>query len=93
MLARSRSDRGAMTVLIVAHRLSTVRNADKIFLIEEGQVVEEGHHNQLIENVGGAYSALVRRQMEAQQKLEEGDEQLATKPKGAAESSSLIAGY
>jgi len=74
MLERSKVDQGhSMTVLVVAHRLSTVRNADKIFVIEDGRLVEEGQHAQLLENPDGAYSALVRRQM-AQQKLDDGKE-------------------
>lgn len=60
----------AMTVIIVAHRLSTVRSADRIFVIREGQVVEEGSHDDLIDNPNGAYSALIKRQMQAQQSLE-----------------------
>lgn len=74
MLERGRDENGfgAMTVLIIAHRLSTVRNADKIFVVQEGQVVEAGSHQELTENVDGHYSALIRRQMESQQKLEDG---------------------
>lgn len=60
-----------MTVLIVAHRLSTVRNADVIFVVQDGVVIEQGSHEDLIENPKGAYSTLIRRQMKAQQKLEE----------------------
>ena len=43
MLARGRAEQGAasMTVMIAAHRLSTVCNADKLFVIQEGQVVKE----------------------------------------------------
>jgi ABC-type multidrug transport system fused ATPase/permease subunit len=74
MLARGRqtngSGGGAMTVLIVAHRLSTVRNADKIIVIREGQVVETGTHNDLVEREDGFYSNLIKRQMETQSQLE-----------------------
>jgi ATP-binding cassette subfamily B (MDR/TAP) protein 9 len=72
MLERGRETEGGMTVLIVAHRLSTVRNADVIFVVKDGCVVEKGKHDDLILDPNGAYSSLIRRQMKAQQKLEEG---------------------
>lgn len=51
------------TVIIVAHRLSTVKNADKIVVLDKGKVIEEGTHNQLIRN-RGSYYELVRNQLE-----------------------------
>jgi len=62
-----------MTVLIVAHRLSTVRNADLIYVVQDGHVVEQGNHDELIQKPKGAYSTLISRQMRAQQKLENAD--------------------
>ncbi len=47
------------TTLVIAHRLSTVINADRIFVIEKGQVQEFGRHNELLAE-GGLYSALHR---------------------------------
>ncbi len=47
------------TTIAIAHRLSTVRNADCIFVMDEGLVVESGHHEQLIEN-DGVYASLWR---------------------------------
>ena len=49
------------TVLVIAHRLSTVQNADKIVVINEGKVVESGSHEQLIAQ-NGAYAALYQAQ-------------------------------
>jgi ATP-binding cassette subfamily B protein len=51
------------TVIIVAHRLSTVRNADKIVVLDAGQIIETGNHSSLIEN-RGAYYNLVKNQLE-----------------------------
>ncbi len=50
------------TVLVIAHRLSTVRNADCIFVINDGVVVEQGSHNELLKN-DGAYAALYKTQL------------------------------
>ena len=49
------------TSLIIAHRLSTVRNADRIAVVEHGQIVEEGSREELLAK-NGAYAALERAQ-------------------------------
>ncbi len=51
------------TVIIVAHRLSTVRNADKIVVLDSGKIIETGNHQSLIEK-RGAYYNLVKNQLE-----------------------------
>jgi ABC-type glutathione transport system ATPase component len=50
------------TTLIVAHRLSTIRNADVIVVISKGRVVEKGTHDQLIAIPDGQYRSLVQLQ-------------------------------
>ncbi len=51
------------TAVIIAHRLSTVKNADNIVVLNEGQIVEQGTHDELIMK-GGAYYRLVKNQLE-----------------------------
>ncbi|PFX32325.1 ATP-binding cassette sub-family B member 9 [Stylophora pistillata] len=50
------------TVMIVAHRLSTIEKADKIVVIDQGQVIAQGKHKELVEQ-NGLYAKLVSRQM------------------------------
>jgi subfamily B ATP-binding cassette protein MsbA len=49
------------TTLVIAHRLSTVENADQIIVLDEGRIVESGTHRELIES-GGHYASLYRMQ-------------------------------
>ncbi|RVT75311.1 peptidase domain-containing ABC transporter [Flavobacterium sufflavum] len=51
------------TVVIIAHRLSTVKNADQIVVLDDGKVIESGKHHELLE-LNGAYYNLVRNQLE-----------------------------
>ena len=55
-LARGR-DCSARTVLMIAHRLSTVRNAGKIVVLDAGRVVEQGTHGELLA-AGGIYARM-----------------------------------
>lgn len=51
------------TVLIIAHRLSTVKNADQIIVLEKGKIVEVGNHEKLV-RIKGKYFELVKNQLE-----------------------------
>lgn len=51
------------TAIIVAHRLSTIQNCDRILLLDQGRVIEQGNHRELMEK-NGAYAQLVRTQLE-----------------------------
>jgi ATP-binding cassette subfamily B (MDR/TAP) protein 1 len=50
------------TTITIAHRLSTIKRADKIIVLRAGQVVEQGTHNELLQNEEGVYSGLVKAQ-------------------------------
>ena len=50
------------TVLVIAHRLSTVKNANRVCVIDRGQIVEMGTHQELITK-GGFYKKLIERQL------------------------------
>ena len=52
------------TTFVVAHRLSTIRRADVILLMEDGRVVERGTHEELMD-ARGLYHDMVLRQMES----------------------------
>jgi ATP-binding cassette subfamily B protein len=69
------------TVLIIAHRLSTVTQADQILVIDEGQIVERGTHPQLVE-VQGLYRRMWDTYSQARQWMLASASKLA--PKGAA---------
>ena len=51
------------TTIVIAHRLSTIQNADKIVVLQDGRIVEQGSHEQLLD-VDGLYSRLVKRDAE-----------------------------
>ena len=51
------------TVFIIAHRLSTVRNADKIVVVNYGKIAEIGTHEELIDRPNGIYASLYHTQL------------------------------
>ncbi|KAK1437203.1 hypothetical protein QVD17_02991 [Tagetes erecta] len=66
------------TTVIVAHRLSTVRNADMIAVIHRGKIVEKGLHSELVKDPEGAYSQLIQLQ-EINSDSDNSDDQNKTK--------------
>jgi subfamily B ATP-binding cassette protein MsbA len=50
------------TSVVIAHRLATIRNADKIIVLENGTIVEQGSHNELLGNKNGLYKTLTELQ-------------------------------
>jgi ATP-binding cassette subfamily B multidrug efflux pump len=62
ILSRLRGVMRARTSLIVSHRVSTVRGADRIFVLDRGRIVERGTHGELVA-AGGVYAAMHRRQL------------------------------
>ncbi|XP_021890353.1 ABC transporter B family member 26, chloroplastic-like isoform X2 [Carica papaya] len=58
LLHASRNDKKARTVIVIAHRLSTIKAVDRIVVMDGGQIVEMGHHSELLQ-MGGLYAYLV----------------------------------
>lgn len=62
VMANMRAICQGRTVLIIAHRLSTVRLANRIVVVEKGRIVETGSHDELVDRPGGHYAHLYRLQ-------------------------------
>ena len=55
---------GKRSTIIIAHRLSTVKKADRILVVDKGQIAQEGSHEELLKDVDGIYHDLVSHQFE-----------------------------
>lgn len=63
-----RKELGNVTTIVIAHRLSTVRSADKIMVMKKGKLIEQGTHDELLSQFpDGGYAKLVRQQEAADQ--------------------------
>ncbi|KAF2472924.1 P-loop containing nucleoside triphosphate hydrolase protein [Lindgomyces ingoldianus] len=65
------------TTIVIAHRLSTIKRADKIVVLRHGKLVEEGSHEELLEDENGVYYGLVHAQELAMEAEEEEEEEVA----------------
>lgn len=61
------------TMLFISHRLSSVKSCDKVFMLENGRLIEEGSHRQLME-LGGSYAQMYKKQAMNYLALDEGGE-------------------
>jgi ABC-type multidrug transport system fused ATPase/permease subunit len=50
------------TTIIIAHRLATIRKVDRIYVLKDGEIIEEGNHKDLLKKEEGFYANLVRLQ-------------------------------
>lgn len=83
---------GGRTTLVIAHRLSTVRNADKIIVMERGQVADQGTHQELIER-GGIYADLYRLQFQDGKTLLDPKGMAAQQPTARAQEQTVPNGW
>jgi ABC-type bacteriocin/lantibiotic exporter with double-glycine peptidase domain len=63
------------TVILAAHRLATVQSADRIFVLKEGRLVEEGTHEELVRK-GGEYSSIFEEQLHSAKEVKSGEVQV-----------------
>ena len=49
---------GGVTSLVIAHRLTTIKNSDRIIVMKKGKIVEDGTHDELVNISGGVYAKM-----------------------------------
>lgn len=64
------------TVIVIAHRLSTVQNATRIAVVNHGEIAEIGSHEELLCNTEGAYSTLYTAQFKLKEEIQENNQEL-----------------
>lgn len=65
---------GTCTILVIAHRLSTIKDANRIVVLHEGEVVEEGRHDELVQKKDGRYATMIARQLHGGQGADDVDD-------------------
>ncbi|MGR3623890.1 ABC transporter ATP-binding protein [Pseudophaeobacter sp.] len=83
---------GGRTTLVIAHRLSTVRNADKIIVMERGEVADQGTHDELLAR-GGIYADLYRLQFQDGKTLLDREGMAAQLPRTAGQDQTEQSGW
>ena len=64
-----RKTTGEITIVVIAHRLSTIRDADKIIVVKNGELIEEGNHEELLAQYpDGTYASFCDKQASAEAK-------------------------
>ena len=61
------------STIIISHRISAVKNADKIIVLDEGKVVQQGQHDELIRDLRGIYYKMYQMQLLEEERIDEGD--------------------
>lgn len=64
ILNHIKEERKDKTTIIIAHRISTIQNSDKIIVIDEGKIIESGTHDNLVEQKGLYYNMVEKQQLE-----------------------------
>lgn len=55
--------KGKMTIIVIAHRMSTIKNADQVIVLENGKVIQQGEYHDLSSDTNGVFAALLGKQM------------------------------
>jgi ATP-binding cassette subfamily B protein len=61
------------STIIISHRISAIKNVDKIVVLDEGRIVQQGRHDELIRDVRGIYYKMYQMQLLEEERIDEGD--------------------